>query len=228
MSFPKMNPSTKTLRWAALAALTIANTAAQAASLFTFTDEASFLSALTADSFTENFLPQNTGSPTSLTFTGGAPSISYTISAQGGLYNQAIGNFGGNLSVSFDGVPLVVNGFSRPINAIGAYLFASNSNYSPKNSPLTISYTDGAGIHTSSFASTPLTGPAGFFGVISDTTITTFSFSATASGAFPNIGTLTVGYAAVAVPEPAEYAAVTGLALGVFALVQRRRQAAGR
>ena len=31
-----------------------------------------------------------------------------------------------------------------------------------------------------------------------------------------------------AVPEPAEYAAVTGLALGVFALVQRRRQAAGR
>jgi len=33
---------------------------------------------------------------------------------------------------------------------------------------------------------------------------------------------------AAAVPEPAEYAAVTGLALGVFALVQRRRQAAGR
>jgi len=31
-----------------------------------------------------------------------------------------------------------------------------------------------------------------------------------------------------AVPEPAEYAAVTGLALGIFALVQRRRQAAGR
>ena len=33
---------------------------------------------------------------------------------------------------------------------------------------------------------------------------------------------------ATAVPEPAEYAAVTGLALGVFALVQRRRQATGR
>ncbi len=33
---------------------------------------------------------------------------------------------------------------------------------------------------------------------------------------------------AAAVPEPAEYAAVTGLALGVFALVQRRRQATGR
>ncbi len=31
-----------------------------------------------------------------------------------------------------------------------------------------------------------------------------------------------------AVPEPSEYAAVTGLALGIFALVQRRRQAAGR
>ena len=31
-----------------------------------------------------------------------------------------------------------------------------------------------------------------------------------------------------AVPEPAEYAVVTGLALGMFALVQRRRHAAGR
>jgi hypothetical protein len=38
----------------------------------------------------------------------------------------------------------------------------------------------------------------------------------------------TASISAAAVPEPAEYAAVTGLALGVFALVQRRRQAAGR
>jgi len=38
-------------------------------------------------------------------------------------------------------------------------------------------------------------------------------------------GTTAVTASISAVPEPAEYAAVTGLALGVFALVQRRKQA---
>jgi hypothetical protein len=42
------------------------------------------------------------------------------------------------------------------------------------------------------------------------------------------ISSATASITAAAVPEPSEYAAVTGLALGVFALVQRRRKAAGR
>ncbi len=75
-------------------------------------------------------------------------------------------------------------------------------------------------------------------------TATTFSGFGSDNGNRPyNIslvgvtGGLSIGYSPsitsatasiTAVPEPAEYAAVTGLALGVFALVQRRRQATGR
>jgi len=53
-----MNTLINALRLAALAALT--TTAAQAGFL-TFSNEASFLSALSADSYTEDFIPQPNG-----------------------------------------------------------------------------------------------------------------------------------------------------------------------
>ena len=225
-----MNPSTKTLRWAALAALALATTA-QAAFL-TFSNAASFLSALFAGSYTsytEGFIPQSIGyfaSPQN--FSGGAPSISYTIASTSGFYGGAVPGVGffGNISPNLQ-TPLVVSAFSRPINAIGGYFFATESNFSPISSALSLTLTDGNGTRSVGSASTsPTQGPGTYFGFISTTPITSFSASASGTGAYVSMSALTVGFAPV--PEPAEYAAVTGLALGVFALVQRRRQAAGR
>jgi hypothetical protein len=62
------------------------------------------------------------------------------------------------------------------------------------------------------------------FTAIATSSTTTLAFYFNQSDAFFYMDNVTI----TAVPEPAEYAAVTGLALVVFALVQRRCQAAGR
>lgn len=227
MSIPKMNTSTKTLRWAALAALTLATTAAHAG-LFNLNYTGSFTStttlggnALGADtpfSMVATFdSSQNYGyyglsglgnyqvTALSLTLAGSTytaiPNSNLTVISSDIKYNSDIFVVGLNFHVNV--------GPNQQITSL--FGTQSDSNFD-STAPSANTYSSWSGSTTSSSGySLSLVGVTGG--------LAKMEFGTT---------TPTASISAAAVPEPAEYAAVTGLALGVFALVQRRRQAAGR
>jgi len=209
-----MKPSTKALRWAALAALTITTTAAQAG-LFNFNNTGSFGSSTTLGgvalgsdtpySLTATFDDASVRGSSFNQFTVTALSLdltgygTYTAIPDSDLtvYLRSSGGYGAGLVNS-----AVNRGY------YGDFSSSSNGSFSSSTPSPTI---------FSNFQNTPSGLPYGIslVGVSGGLSIQSF-------GATPMTASIT------AVPEPAEYAAVTGLALGVFALVQRRRQAAGR
>ena len=210
-----MNPFTKPLSWVALAALTIATTTAQASVLIT-----------NGDFETGNFTGWISGSYNPL-------SVGYSSLAGGGHYSargnwngigpgtislaQDIGVLAVGSSLSFDYHAYVINfgsgdrvfrvslspfGGGTPITTFEVFRVLGNSNGS-QNGPTSLDFSAFAGQNVR---------------VSFELTIPAFS-SGPGNFELDNV-TLT----AAAVPEPAEYAAVTGLALGVFALVRRRKQ----
>lgn len=163
--------------------------------------------------------------PTSLNFSGGIPSIGYTLSSPGSeLYIAgASAGFDKSVSQNQENFPVVVGGISLPINAIGGYFFNTDSDIVPVNGTLALSLTDSGGTYSFGTPTSPTTGPGTYFGFITTAPITALSMDSATSGSWAGVAKLTVGFAAV--PEPSGYAAAAGLALGVFALVRRGRQA---
>jgi len=214
------------IRTATVAAFALATTATQAAVFNTYSDEASFLSALQAGAYTETFAGLTPDTvPTSLNFSGGIPSIGYTLSSPGDKLYIAGASAGFDKSVSQNnsGFPVVVGGISRPINAIGGYFFNTDFDIVPVNGTLALSLTDSGGTYSFGTPTSPTTGPGTYFGFITTAPITALSMDSATSGSWTGVAKLTVGFAAV--PEPSGYAAAAGLALGVFAFVRRGRQA---
>ena len=223
MSIPAMKPSTKALRWAALAALTITTTAAHAAS-FDLNYTGSFNSATTlggvalgADTLF-SMVATFDSSVNYSNFTGMAayPVTALSLTLAGSTYTAIPDS---NLTVI-----ITDNTFNSNQYYIGLYLNPTGS----INQELYSRF--GAQSNSSFDVTAPSANTySGYFAASS------FNYSislvnVTGGLANANLGstTPTASITAAAVPEPAEYAAVTGLALGVFALVQRRRQAAGR
>ncbi len=214
-----MNPSTKALRWAALAALTIASTTAQASAFITNGDfETGNFTGWILDSFNPLYV-------------GGTPSF-----AGGGVYS-AQGNWDGpgpgTISLAQDiGVLAVGSSLSFDYSAFG-FTFGGDRVFSVSLSPFGggTSITTFEVFRAPSVAFSNGNGPTSLdFSAFAGQNVRV-SFELTVPDSYSGPGNFeldNVTLTAVAVPEPAEYAAVTGLALGVFALVQRRRQAAGR
>jgi len=224
MSIPAMTPSTKALRWAALAALTLTTTAAHAAALITNGDfeTGNFTGWITSDlSSPYSALAVHSGS----TWGGFSAQSGFDGNGPGTIaIAQDIGVLSAGSSLSFDystyaqmarygsstdrvfSVSLSPFGGGTPIHTFEVFRALSGID-SYGNGPISLDFAAYAGqnvrLSFELFVPESYTGPGGF--ELDNVTLT-----------------------AAAVPEPAEYAAVTGLALGVFALVQRRRQAAGR
>ena len=139
----------------------------------------------------------------------------YIVAASAG-FDQSVGQ--NNLDF-----PVVVGGFSRPINALGGYFFNSDLFSVPQSGTLALSLTDSGGTYAFGTPTSPTTGPGTFFGFITTDPITSLSMDSATDQRWAGVAHLTVGFAAV--PEPSEYAAVAGLALGAFALARRSRKA---
>lgn len=214
------------IRIATVAAFALATTATQAAVFNTYSDEASFLSALQAGAYTETFASQTPSAvPTSLNFSGGTPSIGYTLSSPGDKLYIVPASAGFDKSVGQENLsfPVVVGGFSQPINALGGYFFNTDTSDVPQSGTLALSLIDSGGTYSFGNLTSPTTGPGTFFGFITTAPITSLSYDSATAQRWTSVANLTVGF--VAVPEPSEYAAVAGMALGVFALVRRGRKA---
>jgi len=224
MSIPAMNPSTKSLRWAALAALTLTTTAAQAA-LFDLNYTGSFNStttlggvALGADtpfSMVATFNSYNNIGYYGVPGIGVYPATALSLTLAGSTYTAITDS---NLTVILtDNSAFSLYYIGLFYNTTGSaqrefYSYFSTQSNSSFDATVPSANTYSGNTYNSAYDySLSLVGVTGG--------LANMHFGST---------TQTASITAAAVPEPAEYAAVTGLALGVFALVQRRRQAAGR
>ena len=231
-----MNPSTKTLRWAALAALTLATTAAQAASFALygnlgdvntsiFSGTAGYVYALMPDeSLAQGFSVSGTSawaidSVTLGLGSTGTPDVKIELfSSSSGAPGTSLGSFNNPRGVD----PKALYTFTA---GTGTFNLSPGSSYwivaHNLNSPSQQSY---EWYLENSFTTPSEKSSSGlsYLGTKQGSGLATWNDT------LPSLSISISGSAVSAVPEPAEYAAVTGLALGVFALVQRRRQAAGR
>jgi len=216
-----MNPSTKALRWAAIAAFALTTTAAQAAT-FDLNYTGNFIIGTTLDGVS---LASNTPFSITATFDGDPSLNKFTTFSGIGIFEitalsltlTGYGTYaavtGPDLNVFLQISPSTRSAGLSEGSGLGSRLYSSfNNNSDPSFDPAApspFSFSD----YSSSFSSytIPLSG------VSAGLAINGFGISSA-----------TASITAAAVPEPSEYAAVTGLALGVFALVQRRRKAAGR
>jgi len=223
-----VNTSTKALRWAALAVLTIAATTAHAAS-FDLNYTGSFNSSTTLGG-----VALGADTPFSIVATFDS-SVNYEGYGGGvGLYEVTALSLSlpGNTYTAIPDINLCVLMTDATYNSIKFSTGLYNVN---EDSPF---YSNFVTQSNSSFdvAAPSANTYSGHVNNISSalfTGVPPLSISLVGvTGGLANLDfgstTPTASISAAAVPEPAEYAAVTGLALGVFALVQRRRQAAGR
>jgi len=213
-----MNPSTTALRWAALAAFALTTTAAQAAT-FDLNYTGNFSSGTTLGGVS---LASNTPFSITATFDGDPSLNKFTRFPGTGIFEitalsltltgygayTAVTGPGLNVNLGMSSVGLSgATGIGIGNNIRSLFNNSSDSTYNPA-APSPVSFSDYS--FSMGGNTIPLSGVTG--GLVIDSAISSASASITAA----------------AVPEPSEYAAVTGLALGVFALVQRRRKAAGR
>jgi len=218
-----VNTSTKALRWAALAVLTIAATTVHAAS------------------FDLNY----TGSFNSSTTLGGVAlgaNTPFSIVATFDSSRNYDHNGGGLYSVTALSLSLPGNTYTA-IPDINLRVLMSDANWNRNEFTIGLFNSNPLAIFSSAFATQSNSSfddgaPSAntYSGHLYNTSVGSPGLPSISlvgvTGGLANMDfgstTPTASISAAAVPEPAEYAAVTGLALGVFALVQRRRQAAGR
>ncbi len=211
-----MNQSNTALRWAALAALALTTTAAQAA-LFDLNYAGTFdnrsllggtaLANGTPFSITATFDPSLNTGPSFFATTGFFEVTALSLTLNGSTYTAITSS---SLNVIFDGsfVGLSDAVFGSGGSASTRFLGTAEGSFNQRAPSLASFF--GAGNSQGNYT-LPLSGVSGGLSIYGE-----------------GISSATASITATAVPEPAEYAAVTGLALGVFALVQRRRKAAGR
>ncbi len=178
------------------------------------TSKSSFVSYLVPGSSFNDFSAQTPGDGplASIVFSGGAPQVSYTITAPpSGLFVNYPPDTGvGNWSTSD---PIVISFTSGNVHTVGADFFLNDINGKRLSGSISLSYSDGTSAVVPSFTS----GPYGFFGLSSTSVITTLTVEP--SGNFINVGNLYVSSAVI--PEPGG-AALCALGAGVCLL--RRKQ----
>jgi hypothetical protein len=202
---------------AAIAAGLLAQTATAATT--TYTSRSSFESSLPAGSFFNNFssVPDAFASPvTSVTGTGGTPTVGYTITAPTaglGVFPDAGFKAVGNWNL---GQPVVVTLNTGNVFSAGADLWLSDINGNRLAGTITVNYSDGSSVLVPSTT----TGAFGFAGITTDVAALSTMTIQNAPGAYLNMSNLSVA----AVPEPSSIAA-TALAVAALAGAALRRRA---
>lgn len=201
---------------AAIGAGLLAQTATAATT--TYTSRSSFESSLPTGSFFNNFssVPDAFASPvTSVTGTGGTPTLGYTITAPTaglGVFPdtgfKAVGNW--NL-----GQPVVVTLNTGNVFSAGADLWLSDISGNRLAGTITVNYSDGSSVLVPSTT----TGAFGFAGITTDVAALSTMTIQNAPGAYLNMSNLSVA----AVPEPSSIAA-TALAVAALAGAALRRR----
>jgi MYXO-CTERM domain-containing protein len=187
----------------------------------TYTSRSSFESSLPAGSFFNNFssVPDALASPvTSVTGTGGTPTVGYTITAPTaglGVFPDAGFKAVGNWNL---GQPVVVTLNTGNVFSAGADIWLSDINGNRLAGTITVNYSDGSSVLVPSTT----TGAFGFAGITTDVAALSTMTIQNAPGAYLNMSNLSV-----AVPEPSSIVlAVMGTA-GLAAAAARRRRRHG-
>ncbi len=172
-----------------------------------FTNSAAFQAAIANDAGQFN----NAFGSATANWSGGTPTMAYTVSTTGGLYSN--GNF---IGTNNPNVPLVITFTSGNVRAVGGEFFATDiSDNFLANVPLTITYSDGT-------VDTYTPGGFGTFrGYVSGTILTSMSIDSVAPPTNRYVSMDNVITSAV--PEPAT---MTALALGAAAMLRRRNKKA--
>jgi hypothetical protein len=201
---------------AAIGAGLLAQTATAATT--TYTSRSSFESSLPTGSFFNNFssVPDAFASPvTSVTGTGGTPTLGYTITAPTaglGVFPDAGFKAVGNWNL---GQPVVVTLNTGNVFSAGADLWLSDINGNRLAGTITVNYSDGSSVLVPSTT----TGAFGFAGITTDVAALSTMTIQNAPGAYLNMSNLSVA----AVPEPSSIAA-TALAVAALAGAALRRR----
>ncbi len=199
-------------------------TSASAATVTTYSDEASFTSAL--QDWWNNEFPGITSSspvspnplPLSGTTTG---TYAYSATATGGLYGWAPGTPGPALTTFAANTPLVFNSFSPVVSGFGGRFWMSDfndGNFIAGDVTLSLLLSD----NSTPSVTTNVTQSTTFMGLIVDdpnVTITSATLGASGSGRVTAAGQVIVG---VAVPEPQAIAIALIGAAGAWVGVRRR------
>jgi len=202
---------------AAIGAGLLAQTATAATT--TYTSRSSFESSLPAGSFFNNFssVPDAVAIPvTSVTGTGGTPTLGYTITAPTaglGVFPDAGFKAVGNWNL---GQPVVVTLNTGNVFSAGADLWLSDINGNRLAGTITVNYSDGSSVLVPSTT----TGAFGFAGITTDVAALSTMTIQNAPGAYLNMSNLSVA----AVPEPSSSIAATALAVAALAGAALRRR----
>lgn len=212
------------IRATGLLALSLACLASVApAGVTTFTSRASFEASLPAGNFFNNFstVPDAFNSPvSSVSGTGGTPSIGYTITAPSagvGVFPDAGFKAVGNWNQA---QPVVVTFNTGNVFSAGADVWLSDINGTRVSGTITVNYSDGSSVLVPSTT----TGAFGFAGITTDVAALSTMTILNNPGGYLNFSNFSV---ATAVPEPSSIVlALLGTA-GLAAAAVRRRQRRG-
>jgi hypothetical protein len=174
-----------------------------------YTTSASFLAHVAPGSYTNTFTGLPDPPPGPAAFSGNG--FAYSASAPGDIYLS-----GGFLGTSLPNVPLTINFTSGNIFAIGANFYATNLSDVFQAVLMSITLSDGTNV-----TFTPTSLSDSYRGFVSTIAITSLVLLGPGTSLYAGLDNLTVGRAALAVPEPATWLLV-GLGL-VGLLVARRR-----
>jgi len=229
MTIHKINPSTKALRWAALAALTIAATAAGQAQVFTQFSFSSTTSATTVGSMVQSSVFGSSLSSSYIGNDGFGPVLEAYPTAGSTSAALALSNdsYWSMTVTAVSGQSLDVGTLSYEVGKGGAsdprgYFIRSSVDSFASNIAGTQLPTGSA--VAPALATVDLSGNAGYQGLSS----VEFRFYGWSPNTGRSVDWRNVTLEASSVPEPSGYGVIAGLGLLGFALVQRRRQAAGR
>lgn len=190
------------------------------AGVTTFTSRSSFEASLPAGNYFNNFsaVPDALSSPvSSVTGTGGTPSIGYTITAPTsglGVFPDSGFKAVGNWNQS---QPMVITFNTDNVFSAGGDIWLSDINGNRLAGTITVNYSDGSSVSVPSTT----TGSFGFAGITTDVSALSTMTILNNAGGYLNVSNLSVATAAV--PEPSSIAlAAVGVA-GVIARCRRRR-----
>jgi hypothetical protein len=189
---------------------------AEAQLVTTYTNSSSFLAAVAASNFTQNFSSFEVGATNSpLNFTGNG--FSYTALTDPDFYILP------DKSLSVGSLPtqtLTFTNFSANISAIGGNFYATGSDFLFTNTPISIFATL---VDSSTFATNYFPGGiSSFLGLAFATNIVKLVVSNAPSSPSPEF--MTVDNITVGVPEPSTYALLGLAAAGLAGYALRRRR----
>lgn len=190
------------------------------ASLVVYTNQASFLSAVSApevDTYTGFNISGLTSSPVVRT----AGAYGYTASATNGFYGAGTSS-NPWLSTNSATDTITFNSFTGGVSAIGGNFFDSDINGNFQTGSITLTATDSSGSFTQTIANATT---SSFLGFVSNTALQSLTVTSVQSSAlqpsWPTVDNLTL--AKQNVPEPASLA-LMGLGIAGLALASRKKQ----